>query len=127
VLAAQSMIELGIVPAGERNYRRFEERHAPSLQRELHAGVASPLAGLHPFRLHRIYLAASRLRGRDLSALPAAVLETELRLKGESGEPDAALAALAALVGGGLADPLAAGERVLMRATLSAMPGSDVA
>ncbi len=93
------------VPGGERDYRRFKERLAPALQRPLGDGVENPIAKLHPYRLHRVYLAASRMPATALGRLPALVLETEARLKGESGEPDAALVALAVTVG------VAAGHR----------------
>ncbi len=83
------------LPAGERSYPRFKSRIAPRLQGEEGAGK-SPLAGVHPFRLHRAYLAAGRMSGDRLASLPARVLETELALKGESGAPEVALAALVA-------------------------------
>ena len=60
------------------------------------AGGKNPLAGLHPFRLHRAYLAASRLPEPLLAKLPSDLLETEFQLKGESGEADVALARLVA-------------------------------
>ena len=52
----------------------------------------NPLAGLHPFRLHRAYLAACRMPEPFLARLPSDLLETELQIKGESGEADVALA-----------------------------------
>jgi hypothetical protein len=63
-------------------------------------GDFRPLADLHPYRLHRAYLAASRIGAPILQGLPARVLETELRLKGESGDPDAALTELIAFLAG---------------------------
>ena len=60
--------------------------------------MKSPLAGLHPFRLHRAYLAASGMDEAYLARLPWRVLETELALKGESGDPAAALGELLAEV-----------------------------
>lgn len=97
--AVRGMMRVARVPAGEQNYARFKSRWAEALQGDLGLGVegkggGNPLAGLHPFRLHRAYLAASRLPEPFLARLPADVLETELRLKGESGEADAALAHL---------------------------------
>lgn len=56
----------------------------------------NPIASLHPFCLHRVYLAASRLPEAMLNRLPADVLETEMALKGESAEADTALAGLVA-------------------------------
>jgi hypothetical protein len=86
------------VPGGEPNFARFRDRLAPALQGEMPGGGKNPLAGLHPFRLHKAYLAASRLPEPMLARLPAEVLDTELQLKGESGQPDAALADLVARV-----------------------------
>src|SRR6202035_338943 len=99
--ALRGMMRVARVPAGETNYGRFKDRHAAALQAELATGGKNPLAGLHPFRLHRAYLAASRLPEPFLAILPSEVLETELRLQGESGEPDAALAQLVAKVATG--------------------------
>jgi hypothetical protein len=93
--AIRGIMQVTGVSPGEANYARFKSRHAAVLQGELKSGK-NPLAGLHPFRLHRAYLAASRLPASFLSRLPADILETELQLKGESGEPDAALARLIA-------------------------------
>ncbi len=91
--AVAGVAKLGRVPSGVRNYNQFKSRWAPALQAELEAGK-NPLAGLHPFRLHRAYLAASRMDRRLLGRLPALVFETETRLKGESSEPDVAVAQL---------------------------------
>lgn len=93
--AIGGILERGRVPAGERNYGRFKSRIAPAMQKDPPVG-RSPLAGLHPYRLHRAYLAASRMPAGRLAALPARVLETELRLKGESASPDTALELLVA-------------------------------
>ena len=57
-------------------------------------GVKSPVAKLHPYRLFRVYQTASRIPPPELTDLPSRILQTELRLKGESSEPDAALTAL---------------------------------
>lgn len=81
------------------SYPRFKERVAPKLQGEVAGLAKNPIAKLHPFRLHRAYLAAGRFGPGDLDRLPAFVLETELRLKGDSGDPDAALADLVVRLG----------------------------
>lgn len=91
VSVVRSFLDARAVPAGERNYRRFQERLVEDLRAPLPGGADNPLANLHPYRLHRVYLAASRLRGAPLHRLPWRVLEVETRLKGESGDPDAAL------------------------------------
>jgi hypothetical protein len=96
--AIRGMMRAVRVQGGEGNFGRFRDRLAPALQGELPGGGKNPLAGLHPFRLHRAYLAASRLPERMLARLPSDVLETELQLKGESGQADAALADLVARV-----------------------------
>jgi len=89
--AIRGMMRAQRVPGGERNYSRFKNSHAPALQRALKTGAKNPLGGIHPFRLHRAYVAASRLSERDLNQLPWRVLETELLLKGEGTDGDAAL------------------------------------
>ncbi|HSL82430.1 MAG TPA: hypothetical protein VLF66_06605 [Thermoanaerobaculia bacterium] len=91
--AVRGMMRAAGVRPGERNYNRFKDRQAPVLQRDLD-GFKSPLAGQHPYRLHRAYLAASTMDEAYLARLPWRVLETELALKGESGSPEAALAEL---------------------------------
>lgn len=90
--AVRGMMRVARVPAGESNYYRFKNSHAPALQAEIPTGGKNPLAGLHPFRLHRAYLAASRLPEALVAKLPADILETELQLKGEASEADVALA-----------------------------------
>jgi DNA polymerase III delta subunit len=82
------------VPPADRDYNRFKTRWAPLLQAPDAELPGNPLAGLHPFRLHRAYLLASRLPAPLLARLPWHVLETERRLKGESGDPATALAEL---------------------------------
>ncbi|PYQ65167.1 MAG: hypothetical protein DMF53_06130 [Acidobacteria bacterium] len=96
LVAVRGMMRVARVPAGESNYPRFKDRHAPGLQSEIPTGGKNPLAGLHPYRLHRAYLAACRLPEPFLARLPADLLETELQIKGESGEADVALARLVA-------------------------------
>lgn len=93
--AISGIMKLKKVAPGEENYGRFKARQAVALQGELPTGK-NPIAGLHPFRLHRAYLAVSRLPERRLARLPSDVLETELALKGESAEADTALAAFVA-------------------------------
>jgi hypothetical protein len=80
--------------AGEKHYGKFKAQLAPALQGDLPGGRVNPLTGLHPFRLHKAYLAASAMPRERLAGLPARVLEAELALKGESRVPDAALAVL---------------------------------
>lgn len=94
--AVAGMARVGKVPPNLGNYNVFKERWAPALQADPPRGGKNPLAGLHPFRLHRAYLLASKLSREELVRLPWRVLETELMLKGESTQPDAAVAALLA-------------------------------
>ncbi|HVS16058.1 MAG TPA: hypothetical protein VMV46_19245 [Thermoanaerobaculia bacterium] len=108
--AVRSLVALAGVPAGERNYRTFQGRIAGALQAELPGGFANPLAGLHPYRLHRVYLAASRLPEEAAARLPSRVYAAELRLKGESGNAETALGELVAALGTGLRG-VAAGAR----------------
>ncbi|HEV2856621.1 MAG TPA: hypothetical protein VHC97_27790 [Thermoanaerobaculia bacterium] len=96
LVAVRGMMRVARVPANEANYGRFKNSHAPALQSEIPTGGKNPLAGLHPFRLHRAYLAACRLPEPLLARLPAELLDTELQLKGESSEADVALARLVA-------------------------------
>ena len=79
---------------GVRNFNQFKDRVAPKLQGALEGGAKNPLAGLHPFRLHKAYLAASRIDRDELMRLPWRVLETELQVKGEASDPDTAVIAL---------------------------------
>jgi DNA polymerase III delta subunit len=96
--AIRGLLRATRAQAGEGNYARFKDRLAPILQGEIPGGGKNPVAGLHPFRLHRAYLAASRLPEPFLARLPAELLETELQLKGETSEADTALADLVARV-----------------------------
>jgi DNA polymerase III delta subunit len=98
--ALAGLMKLLGVPPGERSFDRFKTRLAPGLQGEIPGGK-NPLAALHPFRLHRAYLAVSRMRPELLVALPWHVLETELELKGESTDADAALSQLIARIAAG--------------------------
>lgn len=98
--AVAGLLPLARVKPGETNYNAFKTKIAPALQADLPDGNKSPVAGLHPFPLHRVYLAASRFDAGVLQRLPWRVLETELRLKGESAEADSALAELVAELAG---------------------------
>jgi len=96
---AGAMRAAGVRP-GEASYPRFKERLAPVLQGELDGVDLNPLRGLHAYPLHRTYLAASRRTAEELARLPARALECERRLKGDSGDPDAALAAFVVALAG---------------------------
>jgi DNA polymerase-3 subunit delta len=98
LVAVAGMAKIQGVPPGVRNYQQFKNRWAPALQAELPEGGKNPIAGLHPFRLHRAYLAASSFDRAEIPHLPWWVLEAEMQLKGESSEPDAALAQLMARI-----------------------------
>lgn len=92
--AVSGVMRLHDVPRGVSSYPKFKSSYAPRLQSELAAGGENPLKELHPYRLHKVYLAASRLPDAVVSDLQWRVLETELRLKGESRDAEAALALL---------------------------------
>jgi hypothetical protein len=87
------------VPRGERSYNRFKSQMAPRLKAKL-GPVDNPLAKVHEFRLHRAYLAASRLPPELLARLPRHALEAELALKGGSRRPRAVLADFVAHLAG---------------------------
>jgi hypothetical protein len=91
--AIRGMMRVARVPGGETSYNRFAARLAPALQGDLPGGK-NPLAGVNPWALFRAYLAATRMPEAVLARLPWEVLETELQLKGESADADAALARL---------------------------------
>ena len=93
--AVAGVAKLRSIPAGVSNYNQFKNLWAPKLKADLEDGK-NPLSGLHPFRLHRAYMAASRMDRELLSHLPALVFETETRIKGECSEPDVAVAQLMA-------------------------------
>lgn len=80
---------------GVSHYPQFKQRLAPRLSAE--SGVGE-LSGIHPYRLHKAYLAASRLRPGVAASLPARVFTAEQRVKGESRSPDLAVEALLAEV-----------------------------
>ena len=94
LVAVAGMARLERVPPGISNYSQFKNRWAPKLQAEPPQGGKNPLAGLHPFRLHRAYLTASRIDRDELPRLPWRVLETEMQIKGEVSDADAAVAML---------------------------------
>lgn len=93
--------------AGVSSYPRFRDQVAPRLQGAVEGLEKNPLQGLHAFRLFRAYQAAERFSSEQLAQLPALLLETELRLKGDSRDPDAALTELIVR----LATPRRAGVR----------------
>ena len=94
--AIRGMMKVARVPGGESNFARFKDRLAPALQGAVPTGGKNPLAGIHPFRLHKAYLAASRLTDQVAAKLPAELLDTEMQIKGESSEADVALSRLVA-------------------------------
>lgn len=94
--AVAGMARCAGVPAGVRSYQQFKSQWAPRLQGEPPAGGKNPLSGLHPFRLHRAYLAASRMDRQLVAHLPWTLLETEVRIKGGSSESDVAISQLIA-------------------------------
>lgn len=89
--AIDGALEKSRLPRGENNFNRFKSQIAPGLQGDLPGAAKNPLAGLHPFRLHKAYLAASRMPPESIAGLPDRVLEVEMCLKGESRSPDSAL------------------------------------
>jgi hypothetical protein len=103
LVAVGGLLSVVRAPRAEGNYNRFKEHIAPELQKPLADGRKSPVAGVHPFRLHRVYLAASGLTDRWLAGVPSRLLELELQMKGESSDPQAALASWIAELAGQLA------------------------
>jgi methylphosphotriester-DNA--protein-cysteine methyltransferase len=99
--AAVGVLHLLDLPAGVSSYGRFKSRIAPAMQANLPDGSPSPLAGIHPFRLHRTYLAASRMSPARAARLPWRVLEAERRLKGGSDVPEAVMTELLLAVASG--------------------------
>ena len=92
--AVAGVARVARVQPGVRNYNQFKSRWAPALQGDLPHGGKNPLAGLHPYRLHKAYLAASQIKREELPLLPWRALETELRIKGDTTQADAAVTAL---------------------------------
>lgn len=96
LVAVRGIVERLGAPRAERNYNRFRDHVAPKLAGELPGWEKNPLAGIHPFRLHRAYLAAARLPPALVTALPVRLLDVEMALKGEGSSPHAALTGLVA-------------------------------
>lgn len=94
VAAVSALLDSTGVSRNETSYPRFKTQIAPALQSESAEGFKSPVAKLHPYRLFRVYQTACRIPASELADIPSRILQTELRLKGESSEPDAALTAL---------------------------------
>ncbi len=94
IAAVSALLESTGVSRNETSYPRFKTQIAPKLQSDSEEGLKSPVAKLHPYRLFRVYQTACRIPASELVDLPSRILKTELRLKGESSEPDAALTAL---------------------------------
>ncbi|MEJ2084262.1 MAG: hypothetical protein P8Y44_01115 [Acidobacteriota bacterium] len=92
--ALSKAIDRAGITRRQTSYNNFKSQIAPQLQAELPGGGKNPLGGLHPYRLYRAYSVACRMPASILATLPARVLETELRLKGDSDLPDAALSSL---------------------------------
>ncbi|MGB5478205.1 MAG: hypothetical protein WBO53_14460 [Thermoanaerobaculia bacterium] len=92
--AVSALLDSTGVSRDETSYPRFKTQIAPALQSESADGLKSPVAKLHPYRLFRVYQTACRIPASELADIPSRILRTELRLKGESSEPDAALTAL---------------------------------
>ena len=82
------------IPFTEGNYKRFEANLYQRFTAPVPGITGNPLAAIrHPFPMFKLYQAAGRIPAAALERLPALALETERRLKGDSGEPDAALTA----------------------------------
>jgi DNA polymerase III delta subunit len=83
------------IPLNERNYKRFSDVLFPQLTSAVEGLGSNPLKGSRsPYPVFKAYQTCARLPARTIDRLPAMLLETERRLKGDSGEPDAALAEL---------------------------------
>lgn len=91
-VAVAGIVEQLDLPARESRYVAFRDRIHPSVVGAVDGLLKNPLAGQKEFPLFRAYQAVARCSRDELARLPGQVLETELRLKGESGDPDAALA-----------------------------------
>lgn len=94
MIAVEGLLRATGAAAGVTSYPRFRDQVAPRLQGAVPGLEKNPLQGMHAFRLHRAYLAAARHSPAALAQMPALLLDTELRLKGDSRDPDAALADL---------------------------------
>ncbi len=100
IIAVRGIAAAVRVPAGERSYGRFSSQYAEKLQGVIPGLARNPLAGMKAFPIFKAYSAAGRIPAATLDTLSARVLETERRLKGDSGDPDAALAALVLVLAG---------------------------
>jgi len=78
---------------GMTNYPQFKQRLAPVIAAE---NDVDGLHKIHPFRLHKAYLAASRLPSGCGAGLPEKVLVAERRIKGDSRSPNLAVDVLLA-------------------------------
>jgi hypothetical protein len=95
LVAIRAIAALEKLPLSEANYRRFETNLYPKFQAKIAGVAANPLVAIrHPFPMFKVYQAAGRLPAEAIERLPALALATELRLKGDSSAPDAALAEL---------------------------------
>jgi DNA polymerase III delta subunit len=90
------LVEAGSLPRNESNYQRFRSKLAPQLEMGAVPGRDVRLFSrkMHAFPLHKAYLAARRFSTVEMARLPGRVLDTELQLKGESDDADAALSGL---------------------------------
>ncbi len=125
--AAHGAAELLELPP-EGSFNRFKTRLLPKLTAELPGGAPNPLARVHPYRLFRIYQAASRRRdpasSRAIADLPWRILQTEVRLKGASADAETALESLVVTVAGGGGAPEAGrGRAGASRAAAAPGPG----
>lgn len=91
--AVSGALSARVVRRGVSSYPSFKSKVAPKLQAPLASGGANPLASLHPYRLHRAYLAASRAKPGRMGRLPERLAETEELLKGGSSSPSTVLTA----------------------------------
>lgn len=94
LVAVTDLLRLRGLPRRRIAYNAFKTGVAPQIQADLDDGTENPLRSLHPFRLYRIYSTACRLEPEQIDRLPAKVLESELRLKGDSTRPDVVLSGL---------------------------------
>lgn len=78
---------------GATSFPLFKGEIAKHLQGPIEGIEVNPLAGGSEYRLHKVYLVASRLASAQLAPLLARTLLTERQLKGDSDDPDAALLA----------------------------------
>lgn len=96
MVAIQGITALLRLPTRQSNYFRFKSDLAPKISGTLPGNLPNPVARLHPFRLHRAYLAAGRMPVDQLETLPCRLLEVEMGLKGESRDPKAVMTSLLA-------------------------------